>query len=337
MEALHSSFSRAGDRKIDQNDNKYLRALISEKFNEVELRELCFDIGIDAEELVHQTKSDLVMSLITYCDRRDQTHALIEKLSELRPQTDWPPERADKPKKDEPIRNAEADPIVPTHSRFYNEMAQITYQIEQGETWLGMTQLRNLIALRLQTLAQGQDLEIRNVPPMHQLRKLEEAHILPGEVAAKLEYALSVADLVIQKIEVSIEEVLEAVEEAASGLKLTEREAPFEARFEIKQARDEKYYFVFKDAFGEVVLRSNPYHTKPSVKNGIQSVLANLKGTGRIKRLQTKDGRHYFHVVAANAQIIAISQFYDSLPALEESLTSIMKAINDAPIVDLVE
>lgn len=62
-----------------------LRQNISDYFNEGELRNLCFDIGTDYENLLGSTKSDRARELITWCMRQGLMEELLMKCGELRP------------------------------------------------------------------------------------------------------------------------------------------------------------------------------------------------------------------------------------------------------------
>lgn len=65
---------------------------INHTFNKSELRTLCFELGIDSEELLDEwRKSDFVRELILYCQRRNHLAALVQRCQQLRPNETWPP------------------------------------------------------------------------------------------------------------------------------------------------------------------------------------------------------------------------------------------------------
>jgi len=66
--------------------------LLKTHFNKSELRELCFELGIDYEDLLGQRKRDLVRELILYCQRRGQLPRLLQVCGQKRPNVDWPDE-----------------------------------------------------------------------------------------------------------------------------------------------------------------------------------------------------------------------------------------------------
>jgi hypothetical protein len=62
-----------------------LRKILVEQFNESEMRDLCFDLNIDHEMLLRETKGDLARELVSYCERHDVSNHLVKKVLQLRP------------------------------------------------------------------------------------------------------------------------------------------------------------------------------------------------------------------------------------------------------------
>lgn len=58
-------------------------------YNLDELRGVCFDLGIDFENLAGETKQRQVVSLIQYCERHGLLHALLQKNKEIRSHAAW--------------------------------------------------------------------------------------------------------------------------------------------------------------------------------------------------------------------------------------------------------
>lgn len=67
-----------------------LRCLIVERFNEVELKNLCFELGIDYEILNGVGKLDKARELITYLERRERLDRLLIVGTQMRPDVPWP-------------------------------------------------------------------------------------------------------------------------------------------------------------------------------------------------------------------------------------------------------
>ncbi len=66
-----------------------LRKALARHFNLGELSALCFDLGIDYEELAGATKTEKVTALLDYCERHGRLPALLTYLQAERPQIDW--------------------------------------------------------------------------------------------------------------------------------------------------------------------------------------------------------------------------------------------------------
>ncbi|MFL7837850.1 MAG: hypothetical protein ACK2U0_09110 [Candidatus Promineifilaceae bacterium] len=67
-----------------------LRKLLVKHFDLDELRLLCFDLGLDYEELARDNKSTKMHDLITYLQRREQLPLLLAEVAGQRPMVDWP-------------------------------------------------------------------------------------------------------------------------------------------------------------------------------------------------------------------------------------------------------
>lgn len=66
-----------------------LRQLLIRHFNDSELHTLCFDLGIDYEDLPGNIKADKARELVAYVQRHQQEAGLLAECRRLRPQVDW--------------------------------------------------------------------------------------------------------------------------------------------------------------------------------------------------------------------------------------------------------
>ncbi len=73
-----------------QADMAQLRQNLIHYFNDSELRDLCFDLGVDYESLPGTGKSDKARELVSYLDRRGRVPELTWMGQQLRPNTPWP-------------------------------------------------------------------------------------------------------------------------------------------------------------------------------------------------------------------------------------------------------
>ncbi len=69
-----------------------LRELMVRYFSKVELETLCFDLGIDKDNLPNATKPELAQEIILYCERYGKLDKLLEICRKQRPHANWPDE-----------------------------------------------------------------------------------------------------------------------------------------------------------------------------------------------------------------------------------------------------
>jgi len=67
-----------------------LRELMVRYFNKTELETLCFDLGIDKDNLPHVTKPEMAQEIILYCERHDLIPRLLTLCRDQRPNAEWP-------------------------------------------------------------------------------------------------------------------------------------------------------------------------------------------------------------------------------------------------------
>ena len=72
------------------NERKAIVQLLRNHFDESELRDLCFDLQINYEDLPGQSRRDKTRELVTFCQRRRQLPELVEACRQLRPNVSWP-------------------------------------------------------------------------------------------------------------------------------------------------------------------------------------------------------------------------------------------------------
>lgn len=78
--------------EIRSSQRKYmtgLRQILTTRFDEGELRTLCFDLELDYDKLPGSGKANIARELISYLNRRERMHELIEVGKQLRPDIDW--------------------------------------------------------------------------------------------------------------------------------------------------------------------------------------------------------------------------------------------------------
>jgi len=66
-----------------------LRKILEERFNEGELNTLCFDLGVDYDNLSGQRQADKARELVSYLERRNRIPELVKVGERVRPDISW--------------------------------------------------------------------------------------------------------------------------------------------------------------------------------------------------------------------------------------------------------
>ena len=76
-------------RALGWRERSRLRQLLAERFSEGELRTLCFDLGIEYDDLPGEGRADRARELVAYLERRDRISDLKEIGERMRPDVSW--------------------------------------------------------------------------------------------------------------------------------------------------------------------------------------------------------------------------------------------------------
>lgn len=107
------------------------------------------------------------------------------------------------------------------------------------------------------------------------------------------------------------------------------------AVFQLKKAKNAKFYFNLLAKNGEVILTSQMYATKVTAKKGIASVKNNAEEAEQFDTRENKKGEDYFVLKAKNHQVIGTSEGYSSKAAMKNGIKSVGKNAPDAEIEDV--
>jgi len=107
------------------------------------------------------------------------------------------------------------------------------------------------------------------------------------------------------------------------------------AKFQIKKARNGKFFFHLLATNGEVILASQMYASKATAKKGIISVQANAANPDRYQEKTNKAGEHYFVLKAKNQQVIGSSESYAGKTGVKNGMKSVSKSAPNAIIEDI--
>ena len=106
-------------------------------------------------------------------------------------------------------------------------------------------------------------------------------------------------------------------------------------KFEVKQAKNGKYYFNLKAGNGEIILTSQMYADKGGCEKGIESVRTNSASEDQFDALEDKSGKPYFVLKAKNSQVIGRSESYSSKSSLKKGVASVMRNAPEARVVEV--
>ena len=106
-------------------------------------------------------------------------------------------------------------------------------------------------------------------------------------------------------------------------------------KFEVKKAKNGKFYFNLKAGNGEVILTSQMYADMGGCKNGIDSVKTNSASEDQFEEMEDKNGKPYFVLKAKNSQVIGRSESYSSKSSMKKGIASVMRNAPDARVVEV--
>jgi len=106
-------------------------------------------------------------------------------------------------------------------------------------------------------------------------------------------------------------------------------------KFEVYKDKSEKYRFRLKASNGQPILASQGYASKAGCMNGVESVKKNSQDDSKFIRLEAKDGRPYFDLIADNKQVIGTSQMYKSKESMENGIKSVRNNAASASVEEV--
>ena len=106
-------------------------------------------------------------------------------------------------------------------------------------------------------------------------------------------------------------------------------------KFELKKAKNGKFYFNLKAGNGEIILSSQMYADKRGAKNGIESVRKNSASEEQFESLEDKNGNPYFVLKAKNKEVIGKSESYSSSSSMKKGIASVMRNGSESRVVEI--
>ena len=107
--------------------------------------------------------------------------------------------------------------------------------------------------------------------------------------------------------------------------------------YELKLAKNGKFFFNLLAANGQGILKSEMYNSKTAALNGIASVQTNCADEGQYECKTSTNGKAYFVLKAKNHQVIGQSQMYESESGCTNGIESCKENGTTETIKDLTE
>ncbi|MCB2092090.1 MAG: YegP family protein [Alphaproteobacteria bacterium] len=108
-------------------------------------------------------------------------------------------------------------------------------------------------------------------------------------------------------------------------------------KFQIFKDNAGEFRFRLKAGNHENIGASEGYKAKSGAENGIKSVKKNAPSDERYETFEGKDGKFYFHLKAANHEIILSSQGYSDKGGAKAGIDAVKRAAPDAETEDLTK
>ena len=103
-------------------------------------------------------------------------------------------------------------------------------------------------------------------------------------------------------------------------------------KFEIYKDKAGEFRFRLKGSDGKNLLGSEGYKNKSGCTNGIESVKKNASDDARYELNESATGKFSFNLKAANAQIIGVSQSFNSVESRGKCIESLK---SDGPTAEV--
>ena len=106
------------------------------------------------------------------------------------------------------------------------------------------------------------------------------------------------------------------------------------AKYKIKRATNNQFYWVFSANNGETIIKSETYTTKDGCKNGISSSKVSVNDSNFDRKISI-NYQYYFNQRANNYQVLGTSETYTTSYNLDYAIEIVKKEAPTASIEDL--
>ncbi len=101
-----------------------------------------------------------------------------------------------------------------------------------------------------------------------------------------------------------------------------------------KSEAKEPFSFVFENAAGKTVIKSENYAQKANAKKGIESVRKNCQDDKRYEFKTSSNGKFFFNVKSTNGQVVGTSALFASEAERTDAIKELKENSEKAEIVE---
>ena len=99
-----------------------------------------------------------------------------------------------------------------------------------------------------------------------------------------------------------------------------------------KSDAKEPFSFIFVNAEGKTIVKSENYAQKASAKNGIESVKKNCQDDARCEMKESSNGKPFFNIKSTNGQIVGTSALFANETERSAAIAELKADSSDAEV-----
>ncbi|APW65981.1 MULTISPECIES: YegP family protein [Arcobacteraceae] len=101
-----------------------------------------------------------------------------------------------------------------------------------------------------------------------------------------------------------------------------------------KSEAKEPFSFIFVNAEGKTIVKSENYAQKASAKNGIESVKKNCQEDARYEFKESTNGKFFFNIKSTNGQVVGTSALFASEDERSAAITELKADSANAEVTE---
>ena len=102
-----------------------------------------------------------------------------------------------------------------------------------------------------------------------------------------------------------------------------------------KSEAKEPFSFIYINAEGKTIVKSENYSQKPSAKNGIESVRKNCQDDARYEFKESTNGKFFFNIKSTNGQVVGTSALFATEQERTAAIAELKADSADAKVTEV--